>query len=312
MFGFHSRKPQLGLDINGSEIKLAAIAGPGPNAQVLCTASAALPAGAMNETFSSPSLVDPGAMSDVLRELLSRQDVPRTRRVGLSLPDALFRVQGFEFDSLPQGAADRERLIRWRFERSSAFDVSDTLLRYQIVQQRERGAVLLASIAKRQTIRQYEDLLLGLGLDPWTIGPASFHAVNLFSPAFASQGPGRAVVVVRAASFVTMVVDNGLPRFYRLKEIKAGSSAEMRDRLVREIDDSLHFYMHMDRSQQVEIGRIGLTGDIPDLSAFASRLGECSSIPIDILSPSDVLVRSDGGELPAALTAALGAGRMAA
>jgi len=312
MFGFHSRKPQLGLDITGSEVRLAAVAGSGANAQVLFTASSALPAGVMNETFSFPSVAEPAGLSEAIRELLSRPGVPRTRRVGVSLPDALFRVQGFEFDALPSGEADRERLIRWRFERSSAFDVSDTLLRYQVVQQRSRGAMLLASIAKRAVVKQYEDLLLGLGLDPWTIGPASFHAVNLYVPALAAPGAGYAVIVVRAASFVTMVVDQGLPRFYRFKEIKAGSPGEMRDRMVREIDDSLHFYMHMDRAQQAEIGRIGLTGEVPDLDALASRLGECSSVPIDLLSPSAVLARRDGGELPAALTAALGAGRMPA
>ncbi len=312
MFGFHSRKPLLGLDISDSGIKLAAVSGPGANADVLFTGTSELPAGTLNETFSVPSLADPGALTGAIREVLSRPGVPRTRRIGLSLPDALFRVQGFEFDSLPQGAADRERLIRWRFERSSAFDVADTVLRYQVVQRRGNGAMLLASIAKRQTIKQYEDIVLDLGLDPWMIGPASFHTMNLYAPAAAAQEAGFAVVLVRAASFVTMVVDRGIPRFYRFKEIKAGSAGEARDRLVREIDDSLHFYMHMDRVQQAEIGRIGLTGDVPDLDALAPLLRECTNLSVDTLSPSVVLAHHDGGTLPPALSAALGAGRMAA
>lgn len=315
MFGFPSRKSRLGLDITSSEIRLAVLTGSGLSLVPQSLDRAALPAGMVNESFSFPAIADPEGLSGVLRDLLQRTAPRASRRTGVSLPDALFRVQTFEFDRLPGNAEDRERLIRWRFEKSAAFDASDTVLRYQVLRREERGVTLIACIAKREVIAQYEALLIGLGLEPWLIGPASFHTLNFYFPLMARKSSVFALAVMARNGFTTMVMEHGATRFYRFKEIKTGKPDEVRDRLMRELDDSLHFYTHMDRAQSSEIERLYLTGDPGALDAVAPALKEGIAPEVEVLSPSSVLQppQAAGGDpaWPGAMAAALGAGGMA-
>ncbi len=132
----------------------------------------------VSEAYASPNIKDFYHLNAVLRECLA--DAPSgIRRAALSLPDGVFRVQTMEFEELPGTAEDRERLIRWRLEKGAAFDIAETALRYQILGRQDKGFTLLSCVAKQAVIAQYESLLIGLGLEPWTIGPSSFHALEL-------------------------------------------------------------------------------------------------------------------------------------
>lgn len=310
MLRFPTRKPRLGLDITLSEARLAVLSGSGPDISVLSLERAPLPSGAINENYSSPAIADAEGLARALRELLQRIPV-KAGRTGLSLPDTLFRVQTFDFDDLPGKAEDRERLIRWRFEKSAAFDTSGTVLRYQVLQGQDKGVSLLACIAKRDMIAQFENVLLGQGLDPWLIGPSSFHTLNFYSPYMMKKSAGFALASVIRNSFTTIVVERGGPRFYRFKEIKAGNPGDVRDRLARELEDSLHFYRHLDRAQPSEVGHLYFTGEQAGLDAVASALKDAASLEVEVLSPGCVLPAGAlaGGET-SRTAAALGAGGM--
>lgn len=314
MFGFPSKKPRLGLDITSSEVRAAALSGSGPTITVHSVERAELPAGMVNESYASANIADPEGISTVLKDLLQRTASLKARRTGMSLPDTVFRVQALEFDDLPGKAEDRERLIRWRFEKSAAFDMSDTVLRYQVLRRQGKGVTVLSCIAKREVVSQYEALLLGLGLEPWLIGPSSFHTLNFYFPSMVKKSSRFALATVARTSFTAMVVEHGGPRFYRSKEIKAGGPFDARDRLMREVDDSLHFYTHQDRSQQSEVGHLFLTGDPAVLDSVAAGLKERTSLDIEVLTPAAVLPPPAGGAgnpvWPATIAAALGAGGM--
>jgi Tfp pilus assembly PilM family ATPase len=287
------------------------LSGSGPELSVLSLERAPLPSGAINENYLSPAIADGEGLAGALGELLQRVPSIKPGRTGLSLPDSLFRVQTFDFDDLPAKAADRERLIRWRFEKSAAFDTSGTVLRYQVLQGQDKGVSLLACIAKRDMIAQFENVLLGLGLDPWLIGPSSFHTLNFFSPYMMKKSAGFALASVIRNSFTTIVVERGGPRFYRFKEIKAGNPGDVRDRLVRELEDSLHFYRHLDRAQPSEVGHLYFTGEQAGLDTVALALKDAASLEVEVLSPDNVLPAGAlaGGETSWS-AAALGAGGM--
>jgi Tfp pilus assembly PilM family ATPase len=312
MFVFPSKKPRLGLDITSSEVRIAALSGSGSTVTVYSAEKAELPAGLVNESYSSLNIADPEGLSSVLRDLQQRTASLKARRTGVSLPDAIFRVQTLEFDELPGKAEDRERLVRWRFEKSAAFDMSDTILRYQVLKRQGKGVMVLSCIAKRDVIAQYEALLLGLGLEPWLIGPSSFHTLNFYFPHMVKKSSRFALASVGRTAFTAIVMEHGGPRFYRSKEIKASGPGDVRGRLMREVDDSLHFYTHQDRSQQSEIGHLFLTGDAAVLDSVASGLKESTPLDIEVLSPAAVLplLGSEAGNsaLPGAMAAALGAG----
>ena len=208
---------------------------------------------------------------------------------------------------MPSKRKDRERFIRWRLEKTSAFDSSDTLLRYQILQRQDRGYTLLACVAKYDVMQQYETLITDLGYEPWSVGLTSFSAVNFFAPFLLDQARVSSVAYITNDSFITTVLEGGGLRFYRFKEMKRGKPADVHARLVRDIDDSLHFYTHMDRSQITQIAHLYLAGDYDGLDTLAGRLAAVTSFETGILSPA--AVHTSYADLGSEMAGALGGAR---
>jgi Tfp pilus assembly PilM family ATPase len=314
MFRLFALRPRLGLEINPASLRLAAVTGGGTKTEVLFTKVVDLPAGMVSGSYASENLHDAEGLGAILRDALDSVARRKICRTALSLPDSVFRVQMFEFDALPSRREDREQLIRWRIEKAAAFDASDTVLRYQILRRQERGFTLLACAAKRDVIAQYEALLIHLGLEPWAIAPSSFHTANFYAAYLSHKGPGSALAYITEDSFTALVMEQGVPGFYRFKEMKKGTGPEIRTRLMREIEDSLHFYTHMDRSQvQLSaVERLSLGGDSPDLDDLADGLKAMTALDVEVLSPAAVLSSGKGRgpetAWPVALAAALGAG----
>jgi Tfp pilus assembly PilM family ATPase len=307
MLDFFSKRPGLGIEITSSAVRLAALSGNGAGASVLFTQTVHLPAGMVSESYAAPNVCKADDLSALLRESLSSISALHVRRAALSLPDAVFRVQSIEFDDLPGKAGDRERIIRWRIEKS-AFDISDAILRYQVHKRKQGGFTVLACVAKQAVIAQYEAVLAGLGLEPWSVGLSSFHALNFYSSYLSKISPVAALAHVTEDSFATIIAETGSARFYRFKEIKRGRAGEINARFMREIVDSLHFYMHMDRSQPAGVERLYLTGDAAVARGLSEGLQSMTSIAVEVLSPAAVIpsVNGAGPELAAALGAGCG------
>jgi len=299
------RKPHLGIEITGKSVRVAVVSGRGNNFSALFTKAADLPAGMVSEVYASQNIEDIYHLNAVLRECLA--DAPSgIRRAALSLPDGVFRVQTIEFDELPGKAEDRERLIRWRLEKGAAFDIVETVLRYQVLARRDKGFTVLTCVAKRAVIAQYESLLDGLGLDPWTVGPSSFHALNFYSSYLTKKSALPALAHLSEDTFATIIMDASGVKFYRYKDVKRGSSEDIRSRLMREIDDSLHFYAHMDHLQQPEIQDLYLTGESIVSAKLAEGLRTMTSLNVEVLSPAVAALSAEG--IGPEMAAALGAG----
>lgn len=300
-----SRTPVVGLEITSAAIRLAVVTGRG-NSNLVSTATAELPAGMVTGSYALANIHDPGGFEEILRTCLGNIPSGRKCRAALSLPDGLFRVQTLEFDHLPGKGSDRERLIRWRLEKAAAFDISDALLRYQVLHRQDAGFTVLTCVAKQAVISQYETALTGLGLEPWPVGLSSFHTLNFYSPYMVRKSKLSALTHVADDSFTTIVTENGGVRFYRFKEMKRGNSDEIRTRLIREIEDSLHFYTHTNRAQQTEVGHLYLTGESSVRDDLADELRAMTSLDVEVLSPAVLL--PSAGKVGPEMAAALGAG----
>ncbi len=74
---------------------------------------------------------------------------------------------------------------------------------------------------------------------------------------------------------------------------------------MREIDDSLHFFTHMDHLQQPEIQYLYLTGE-SIVSELAEGLRTMTSLNIEVLSPAVAALSAEG--IGPEMAATLGAG----
>jgi len=300
-----TRKPHVGIEITGKSVRIVVVSGRGTDCSVVYTKTGDVPPGAVSESYASPNIADFYHVNDVLRECLA--DAPTgIRRAALSLPDSLFRVQTIEFDELPDKAEDRERLIRWRLEKGATFDIADTVLRYQILGRQDKGFTVLSCVAKQAVISQYESLLTERGLEPWVVGPSSFHALNFYSSYLTKKSNGYALAHLSEDFFATIIMEKSGVKFYRYKDVKRGSADDIRSRLMREIDDSLHFYTHLNRLQQSEVKDLYLTGESVVSVDLAEGLRSMTSLNVEVLLPA-VAALSDESVGPE-MAAALGAG----
>lgn len=305
MLRFLARKPRLGIEITATAVRVAVLSGFRENLSVLFTKSVDMPDGVVSEAYASPNVIDLFRLIGVLREGLD--GVPSgIRRAGLSLSDSVFRVQTSEFDELPGKAEDRQRLIRWRLEKGAAFDIADTVLRNQVFGRQDRGFTVLSCVAKQAVIAQYESLFIELGLEPWAVGPSSFSAFNFYSSYLAKKSAVSALTHLSKDSFATIIMEPNGVMFYRYKDVKRGSAEDIRDKLMREIDDSLHFYTHRDRLQQSEVQDLYLTGESDVSADLAGALRTVTSLNVEVLSPAGAAL--SGGTIGPEMNAALGAG----
>jgi Tfp pilus assembly PilM family ATPase len=261
----------------------------------------------VNETFASQNIKNFEGLTSILRSSLKEIKTLSIRRAGLSLPDGIFRVQTLEFDELPANNRDRDRLVRWRLEKGAAFDTANTLLRYQVLPRQDRGYSVLACVAKQEVMFQYEDLLTGLSFEPWVVVPSSFNALNFYAPYLAAKNiPGYALAWVAEDSYTTIIMQRGGPRFYRYREIKVGTPEDVAGRLIRELEDSIHFYLHMDRQQLPEVDHLYLSGEPALIASLSESLKNETTLKIETLVPSFVLAA--GTDSDPTLAAAFGAG----
>ena len=312
MLNFYPKKYGFGIEITSSTVRVAVVEKKGPSLSAPFVKSADLPWGMVTESYSVPNIMDLDELTLQVKECLAGAAQFKIRRAALSLPDSIFRVQTLEFDDLPRKTQEQERLVRWRLEKAAAFDTADTVLRYQVLRRQDTGFTVLACVAKRAVLSQYETLLANLGYEPWAIGLSSFHVLNFYASAMKQKSPVFALAHVTGDSFATLISEGGGVRFYRFKELKKGSTDDVRARLMREIEDSLHFYMHRDRSQPSEVGHLYLSGEPAAYDALTRGFTDMESLTVEVLSPSAVLAsRSRTGpdsEFPLTLAAALGAG----
>ncbi len=311
MFRFAVRKPVLGIEICDSAVRLAALSGKGAGLSVDYMKMADLPSGMVTAGYASPNIIDTKGLAQTLHACLP--DSSRSvRRCALSLPDSVFRVQVLDFDQLPSKHEERERLIRWRIEKTAAFDLTETVLRYQELPKKGKGFALLVCVAKQAVIAQYETVLQEAGFEPWSIGISSFHILNFYYPLLAKKSSVFALTHLTEESFTTIIDEGGRTQYFRYKELKRGNPVEIRTRFMREIEDSLHFYTHRDRMQTCEIQQLYLTGESTLSFELAKGLSTISSLNVEVLSPDDIIARSgrEGTAVsyPAVMAATLGAG----
>lgn len=300
------KRTAFGIEITSRAVRMGLIRSSGDSRDVRTGNVHDLPPGMMTESFTASTTGDREGILAALRAGFEEFPALKTRRIGLSLPDGLFRVQTLEFDELPPAAADQEKLVRWRLEKSATFDLEGTTLRFQVSERPERGYSVLVCAAKQRTITFFEDLLAELACEVWSVGLSSFHALNFYGPALRQDGGTCAFAWLAPGYYSTIILEQGIPRFYRFREIKPGTSGDAASRVARELDDSLHFYTHRDRLQQSEVERLSLAGDEDLVAGLSGGLSNTTAVVIEQLMPAAVMPSAQGSS--GAFAAALGAG----
>ncbi len=266
----------LGLELSPAGFSFAlASSGKVP----LVEAGLALPfaPGMLTLSRREPNITDAKGFVAQLKEAHLRL-LTRERAVNVSLPDAVGRVVLLELEARFRNREEGLDVIRWKLKKSLPFDVGSVQLDYQILEEKENGAVsLLVSLISRPVVAQYEELLVEAGLEPKLIDFTSFNLYRLFTPRLDLAEDG-AFVSYYQGTMTVLIFNGGVLNFYRSKE----AAGEVQH-LFREVNSSFLVYGDQFPGQAVsEVFCMASPGDAESFRALVAEASGTEPVLLDL------------------------------
>jgi type IV pilus assembly protein PilM len=160
------------------------------------------------------------------------------RRCALVLPDLTARVALLEFDQFPARTAEADALVRWRLNRDLPFDLSQAVLSFQSQSGRSGGQEVLAAVCLRRVVRQYEEQVERLGLQPGTVTLSTLAALGCLETA----GGPRLLVKPDAGSLGLSIADGKAVRLFRSLPLARSNGGPSAAALLEKIYPAVVFY----------------------------------------------------------------------
>ncbi len=133
------------------------------------------------------------------------------------IPDAAVRVMLLDFESLPDDPAEAAGIVRFRLRKSLPFDIDQSALSYQA--RRSDGNIrVVAAVAPRTVIQEYEALFTELGYAPGVVLPSMLATLGVVS----GERPTMVVKIDRGTITVA-IVDGAELRLFRTLENPGGA-----------------------------------------------------------------------------------------
>jgi Tfp pilus assembly PilM family ATPase len=229
-----------------------------------------LPAGAVAPSAVELNLADPSAVSAAVERVVNRLRV-RGHSVALLLPDPAVRVFLLPFESFPRNAEEAVPLLRWRLKKSVPFDVEDTNICYTLQPSRTAGVEVLAGIARKKTVQQYEHVLEEAGLRVGVVLGSTLAVLPMLD-----QDRPTLLARVSGATLAVAVVRGDVLCVFRTTELSTPLDALEPAALAEELFPAIAFYQDtwQETVQQVRLSGFAARGQ-EFRSALETELG-CS------------------------------------
>jgi len=244
-----------------------------------------LPEGMLVSSASEPNVKDRGGLAKELRALVATSS---ERTFAVCLPDRVWQLAVFPFETLPPREREREQIIRWRFQHEEHVTVGDARILHRVfpvkgsIAATQTGATpkgqvtayVLAMAIKRSVLDQYEQVCQQAGLLPISISCAALWLFDFYRPAI-TQADELFFVHQASDSMTFIATRQGLPVFCRMKA-QRGRQTDM----MNEIRSTVQFYedLHPHR------GAAGGSGSVPIYmvgEGFSQR-GVIADRPVEI------------------------------
>lgn len=241
----------IGIEVTGSEVKVAHIDRMGAALRLVRGARAALPQGTVKLSFKNPNILDSERFRKSAERALEALGT-EVDAAGLSLPSEMVKILIQRYPDLPDSAAETERLIGWGIERSFQFPVPDAKIGYQRLGSDPDGQKrLLLAIGMSAVIAQYEAAFKELGIETRVLRPAGLNLFNVFS----DHIPGAGIVAFMGlfdSYFNFMVFEDGALTFFH--GVKRGFSDLQ---FFQDVDMTIKHYMDSNPGKKVQQLRVG-------------------------------------------------------
>jgi len=199
------------------------------------------------------NVIDATIVRGALERALSKVQA-RGKEVALLLPDQVVRVFILHFETFPKRADEAEPLLRWRLKKSVPFDVEEAVVSYMTQAARGEGVDVVASIARRKIVRQYEEIVEAVGLSPGVVLGSTLATLALLD----NERPtllGR----VTSRTLTTVITRGEVLCVYRCTDLPVDATELEPAALLEEIYPGMAFYQDnwKEAVQQVRLSGFG-------------------------------------------------------
>lgn len=141
-------------------------------------ASEPLPDGAVVPSLTSLNVADTAAVGEAVRRALSRAGL-KGRRAGLVIPDLAAKVSLVPFETVPERQEDLAELITWQVRKAAPFSIEDAQMAFVPgAPHGPNGRTFVVTVARKDIVRQYEDVCAAAGAQAGVVDLASFNVIN--------------------------------------------------------------------------------------------------------------------------------------
>lgn len=158
------QRPRLACELTPDGV----VAGRLVDAQQTATAFAPLFADTLIPSLKTPNIIDKAAIVAALKRAVDAVEA-RDKRLTLVVPDAAARVLLLDFDTLPAKSVEALPIVRFRLRKLIPFEVDESAVSYQIMQQNSDGTRVLVTAMPHAVLAEYEDVVRLAGYEPGVV-----------------------------------------------------------------------------------------------------------------------------------------------
>ena len=191
-----------------------------------------LPHGALRPSPVRENLHDVEPVAAAVSSALQEIGRGRSGDIALLLPDLSARVTVIPVEQMPSKAEEIVTMVRFRMRKAVPFDVDDACVSYRV-----QGHDLVAALAPRVVVRQFESLVEDLGYHPGLVTLSTLAGLSLVVPG--TQPDAGAMLIRGSGGQVTIAIHSpGRLHMLRASEWAAQDAQE----LAHDVYSSAIFY----------------------------------------------------------------------
>jgi len=168
--------PAAAIDVAINRVSAAAIDVRGGRVVVTAHAVELLEDGALVPSLVDSNVRDKPTVAAAIGRMLDA--IGRPRRVALIVPDQVAKVSLVRFEKVPTKAQDLDQLVRWQVKKTAPFPIEEAQVSYVSAGRVADGQEFVVSLARRDTIKEYEDMCEAAGAHAGLVDISTFSVIN--------------------------------------------------------------------------------------------------------------------------------------
>jgi Tfp pilus assembly PilM family ATPase len=168
---------QVAVEISARHVVAVSVTGRGGALRTAGHAVERLPDGAVVPSLNAANIAAPVEVSAALTRAFASLGT-RPRRVGLVVPDPVAKVSLVKFANVPSRASDFDEMVRFQVRKAAPFKPEDAVVSYTPGAAGEGGHEFVVLQARRDIIKEYEDVCERAGAAAGLVDLATFNVLN--------------------------------------------------------------------------------------------------------------------------------------